>query len=697
MNGKRLLFGLMLGGMMFSYPMFMQAQEDNESDRNLTYVFKRSKPVRSIDSYNTTIYSSDFNDIHTFRGDVLHHGKDTIVSFKVNPAGVNIGVISKNKKGESAANIYHAYIDKKHLKKFDSKRYGNPTAIGYTPDARNIVVATATGLYFLEPRKYEPVAKIQSMPFPAEKMAFSPNGYYLAVMGGNRIIIYNLVEKKIRKQMTLEEKVNDIAFSPDSNDFGVLTDDGLLSLYNTRTFELRKMIDDLGEARAFAYNLDGKYVAVVKDDSNFVLVNLLRDSDREFFSSWRGGVKDIDFILDSNDNTILVVPTNDAVVARRLPHLKPFYNKLIADEVERKMDEWLKMMPGETMEQYRARVTDESRARQRRLFEDEIATGFAGDLLAGATMSLGSYDRANGVLALNFDSMPTIYLPVPESDVTSIHNAGDLKLSEVMYGILPDDSFEIVYAKVTNAADGKSYIYDNLQRADMQYMAADDAISLEMLQQQQMEELKLQELREKVVEEAKNMNVISDHTQIAVDSKVVPEYDASGNKILNYLVRVSYTVDPEFSAQEDFGPGKYHIEESGAASSMLNIVKEAFEGEFKQYLKPGKRIKARLLGTADATPIMHGIVYDGSYGEFEEEPVRIDGRLSTLSVNTKDGIKENEQLALVRALGIKDYLNRNVNGFKDMNTDYIYEVNVSKDKGSEHRRITLELTFIDAY
>ena len=63
----------------------------------------------------------------------------------------------------------------------------------------------------------------------------------------------------------------------------------------------------------------------------------------------------------------------------------------------------------------------------------------------------------------------------------------------------------------------------------------------------------------------------------------------------------------------------------------------------------------------------------------------------------KNGIKENEQLAFLRALGVKDYLNRNVNGFKEMDSDYRYEVNVSKDKGSEHRRITLELTFINAY
>ncbi|MBD5195559.1 MAG: WD40 repeat domain-containing protein [Bacteroidales bacterium] len=726
MNGKHLLTAILIGGTIIGAPTTgyakkkekTQPEQQQEQEQKLTYKFKRYFPTVCMAPYITTVYSADNFAVMTMSGDPVHEGNDTVKSLKVNPAGVNYGIITKSKKGKIEADIYHSLkgetvkannsyrnnvkFKSQHLNKFDSKRYGTPTAIGYTPDARLIVVAAESpvlgkNIFFLEPKNFQPVSKIQSVPFEVEKMVFSPNGYYLAASNGNKIIIYNLEEKNIRKQLDAGEKVNDMAFNPDNSDFAVLTDDGLLSLYNTRTFEVRKMIDDLGEARAMSYNLDGKYMAIVTGDDTVTLVNLLRESDRETFNAEGGAVRDVDFVTDAGNNTLLVIPAADAMIAQRLPHLKPFYNKLIADEVERKMDEWLKMMPGETMEDYRKRVTEESRARQRRLFEDEISTNFAGDLLSGATMSLGTYDRANGVLALNFDSMPTIYLPVPESDVTSFHNAGDLTLSDVMYGILPDDSFEIVYAKVTNKTDGKSYIYDNLMRADLQYMAADDAITLEMLQQQQMEELKLQELRQKVVDEAKKMNVISDHTQIAVDSKVVPEYDANGNKILNYVVSVTYTVDPEFSVTEDFGPGKYHINESGAASSMLNILKQAFEGEFNQYLAPGKKIKVRLLGTADATPIVHGIAYDGSYGEFEEEPVYIDGRLQAISVNSKDGIKQNEQLAFLRALGVKDYLNRNVAKFESMDTDYRYEVNVSKDKGSEHRRITLELTFIDAY
>ncbi len=362
------------------------------------------------------------------------------------------------------------------------------------------------------------------------------------------------------------------------------------------------------------------------------------------------------------------------------------------------MEEWQKMMPGESMEEYRLRVNDETRARQRRLFEDEISTQLAGDLLAGQTMTLGSYDRANQVLALDFSSMPTIYLPVPEADVTNFRDAGDLLLSDVQYGVLPDDTFEIVYAKVFNKADGKTYEYNNHDRVAMNFMEGDaNVVSLEILQQQQMEELKLQELREKIVEEARNTSVISNHTNIAVNSKIVPDYDADGKKILNYEVNFTYEVDPEFSAAEDFPPGKYVVDESGAASSMLKIVKEAFEGDFSQYLKPGKKLKVVISGTADATPIIRTIPYNGMYGDFVDEPIYENGELTAITVTKADGVKENRQLAFLRAEGVKDYLQKNVEKLKDMDADYTFKVDVSEGKGSEFRRITANFTIMDVF
>lgn len=661
------------------------------------YHLKQSSTPREIKPYSCTLFYNDGKSLKTITGIQLFTSKDSLKSIAVNPAGYSAMLITEKKNKVRNADVYSIWDKDLQLNHFDSKKYGAPIVAAYMPDSRSVVVATDKSLSIYDTKKLISFAQMPDMPFTPEIMTVSPNGYYLAIAAGDQILVYNVEEKSVRKRIDAGERVTDLKFSPASSDFAVLTSDGVLSLYPTRTFDFRKSIDNLGEGIACDYNFDGKYMAVVTSPSTITVVNLLRDTDREYYSDELGNIEDVIFLPNSVHETFLTYPTLSAIHMTHMPNLKPYYNKLISEELDSRMAEWEKMMPGETMDEYRQRVTQESRARQRRLFEDEISTNLAGDLLAGASMSLGAYDRANNVLALNFDTMPTIFLPVPENEVSQFHSADDLSLSDVQYGILPDDSFEIVYAKVTNSVDGKEYIYDNLERATLNYMAAEDAISLEMLQQQQMEEIKLQELREKVLQEAKTMNVISDHTNISVDSRVMPDYDANGNKILNYQVTLTYDVEPQYSATEDFGPGKYHVEESGAASSMLKILKEAFEGDFSQYVAAGKKLNVKLGGTADATPIRNGIVYDGAYGEIENEPVYRNGELSTISVTTKGGIKENDQLALVRAFGVKDYLEKNVRNLTEMNRNYRYDVNVSKDKGSEYRRITVELTFVDVY
>lgn len=550
----------------------------------------------------------------------------------------------------------------------------------------------------LDPKKFNVTDRIDLVPVRPQSMTISPNGYFLALISGKDVMVYNFEDKKIRTRIDAEVPVTDLVFSPDASSMALLTDDGLLSVYDTRTFDVRTMVDDLGSAMACDFNADGKYVAVVTSPSDIEIINLVRPSDRRHIEEQSGGVADLVFIQDSYGHPILVHGATSGLYAQRINGLEPYFNRLVSDAVEERMSEWLKMQPGESMEDYQLRVNEESMRRQRRLFEDSISTDLAGDLISMSEITLGNYDRQNGLLAVDFSNMPKIYLPVPEADVAAIGSAADLSISDAQYGVLPDDSFELVYARFRNIKDGKTFIYDNLDRRPMDMLRGDtDFVSLDVIRQQQMEEIRLQEVKQQVMAEAKRNNVISDHTNITVDSQVVPAYDADGNKILNYLVKFTYEVDPELSAVEDFKPGKYTIAESGAATSMLNIVQQAFEGDLAQHLKAGKRLNVKISGTADATPIIRGIAYDGALGEFDEEPVTIDGLLTTLSVNRSEGIRTNEQLAFLRAAAVRDHLDRNVKTLADMDTRYDYHVGVSKDKGSEFRRITAEFTFVDAF
>lgn len=692
-----LALSIMLTGGMTSFYGYAQNETNTSEKPRTDYTFKQKSTPTELGKYNTVVYPLFTNSVTTMRGDNLYSTKNSLNGVEVNPAGISFGVIETDKKGRKNAYIYSTADTDSKIGQFDTKKYGQPSALAYTADARRLAIASDQGLFIFDPRKMVLIDQME-LPFTPTQMVISDNGYYLAIAADDRVVVYNFEEKKQRRDWKNEVTVNDILFNNGSSEFAVLTADGALTIYDTRTFNIKNDIDNLGDALAGTFNSDGKYMAVATSPNTIEIINLVRPTDRNTLPVETAMVKDVTFIKDTDGNPILAYTTQGAIGAKRLTNLEPHFAKLINDEVDQMMAEWLKMMPGESMEDYKLRVNDETRAQQRRLFEDAISTQLAGDLLAGQKMSLGNYDRTNQVLAISFSEMPTIFLPVPESDVASFHNADDLLLSDVQYGVLPDDTFEIIYAKVFNQADGKTYEYNNLNRTSMDYMTGDDnVVSLEILQQQQMEELRLQELREKVVEEAKHNDLISNHTNIGVDSRVVPDYNANGEKIMNYEVNFTYQVDPEFSAAEDFPPGKYVVDESGAASAMLKIVKEAFEGDFAQYIKGGKKLKVTISGTADATPIVRTIPYNGVYGDLVDEPIYENGDLTAITVTKADGIKENRQLAFLRAEGVKTFLENNVANLDKMDADYTIKVDVAQGKGSEFRRITASFVFVDVF
>lgn len=668
------------------------------------YVFKFPLSPVGIDRCGPNVTAYNDHNVYTMTGKPMSTSGSIIKALKLNPTGDFYAFLSGDGK-KAALKVYrnHSDINTPPVWKYSGKKMGLPKAFAFTADGRSLMVATDGKINRLTQRgrKFEladTVALVKS-DGAINGLVLSNNGYFAAIPEGSRLNIYNLQENKLRTTIEPGETITDVMFTDDSSELGVLTSDGVLRIYDTRTFLIKNSYDDLGEGISFCFNGDGKYVAVATDPQHIAIVNLITPDETERIFLYEGGINDVLFITDAFHNAILATTANKALKAKRMSKLTPFYGKLISGNADEMMMEWMKMRPDETMDEYKLRVNPETIAKQRQLFEDEIATKFAPDLLSMAAISLGEYDPRHELQEVNFTNMPSIYLPVPKADKENMTDASTLEFRDVRYGIMPNDKFEMIYANVYNSADGKTYTFDNVNRAPLAFMTEEDEdpMTLEIIQQQQMEEMRLQEIKQRVMEEAKKDNVISDHTNITVDSRLEPAYNANGDKILNYRVKFTYEVEPEFSIREDFGPGKYHVQESGAASSMLAIVKEALEGDFAQYVKEGKKLNITLKGTADSSPIRSKIAYDGSYGDFENEPVTKDGQLTGITVTKAGGITENEQLAFLRAAGVKEHLLNNISNLKEMNPTFDYSISIAEGKGAEFRRITAEFIFVDVF
>ena len=59
------------------------------------------------------------------------------------------------------------------------------------------------------------------MPFAAKMLVISKNNYFVAAASGNRLAVWNLEDKTLRKELELDTGINGIAFSDDCTTFAV--------------------------------------------------------------------------------------------------------------------------------------------------------------------------------------------------------------------------------------------------------------------------------------------------------------------------------------------------------------------------------------------------------------------------------------------------------------------------------------------
>lgn len=604
------------------------------------------------------------------------------------------------KKRENMPVVEGSGIDEKMARAI-SKGDILPVAMCYAPDARHFIVSNSLGeIVIYDTREYQPQAYIQGKAI-ATYLAMSSNNYFVAAATGNNIDVWNFQTRELRTSIPMTGMVTGLDFSADASMLAVTTDDKCLTILDTKTWKKVDIFDKLGGTLISpSFHPEGKYVSVVKNEKDIVIVNLKNHAVEQTLTEQAPGVKGSRFFVNKqNSDAFMISNRAKSMVFWDANGLNPFFGKMMSREVDARMNEWVKMMQGESMEDYAIRVNDETRKKQQQLFAQEVATELAGDRISIENPFVGEYDASKSMLNIGFNTLPSIALEVPAGEVGDFKDSKNLKFQNAVYVLNDNDEFELAYVEVRNETTNKVYIYDNIGRTKLTALEADDNfVPLEIMQQASREEVQLKEIKEAVVEEKKQDKLISENTQIDVRTEVIPDVDANGNKILNYKVGYQYEViNKEFSAKEDFPAGKYVIENSNAAMSLMKIIKNAFEGDFSKYLSEGKQVKVVITGSADATPFRARRAYDGIYGEYTDEPYYKDGNLDNITVTKATGLSTNEQLALLRAAGVKNYIEQNVETLKNTKNEYEFHVEVAKERGGEFRRINVEFVIIDAF
>ncbi|MCA4537238.1 WD40 repeat domain-containing protein [Bacteroides fragilis] len=662
--------------------------------------FDSQKKINAFD--NTTFCTAYLSDgaLYTMR-DIAINDVRKIERIVFNPTGSSIALL----RAKNPISIYSFRDRNKKLFELKEKRKKlkakpMPVSMCYSADARSFIVGNSLGeIVIYDTKEYMPLAYIQGEA-PATALAMSSNNYFIAAAAGQNINIWNFQTKELRKAIPMPAVVKEVTFSPDAALLAVTTDDNHLTIIDTKNWDKVDIFDKLGGTLSSpSFHPEGKYISVVKDGKNIEIINLKNGVVEQDIVDPTGGVTGGRFFKNNqNSEVFLLTNRTKQMVFWDANGLNPFYGKIMGREVDAKMNEWVKMMQGESMEDYAIRVNDETRIKQQQLFAQEVATALASDRISMDNPFIDGYDASNNMLNIGFKGLPSIGLEVPSNEAGDFKD-GKMKFSNAVYVLNDKDEFELAYVEVTNETTNKVYIYDNIGRTKLTALEADENfVPLEIMQQATREEAQLAEIKEQVIEEKKQDKLITDNTQINVKTEVIPGVDANGKKILNYKVGYQYEViNKEFSAKEDFPSGGYNIERSNAAMSLMKIIKNAFEGDFAKYLSEGKQVKVIITGSADAAPIRGRLAYDGRYGEFVDEPYYKDGNLDNITVTKAGGITQNEQLALMRAAGVKTYIEKNVTTLGNTKNEYEYHVEVAKERGGEFRKINVEFVIMDAF
>lgn len=192
-----------------------------------------------------------------------------------------------------------------------------------------------------------------------------------------------------------------------------------------------------------------------------------------------------------------------------------------------------------------------------------------------------------------------------------------------------------------------------------------------------------------------NAEKLYDETFVKITTGVQEDTTEDGKAEINFVYNISYNCHHFEGTEDDYPSGAYGWNTSNSCRAICQLTKKMVETELKDLFAAGKGTTVTITSTTDAAEITH-IEYKGEYGDFRYMPAVFNDENVRISVDTKEGITTNAQLAYIRARSVHSFLDENIGALKN-GSEYRYVTRCFDMTGPHYRRSSLQIVVHGAF
>ena len=196
-----------------------------------------------------------------------------------------------------------------------------------------------------------------------------------------------------------------------------------------------------------------------------------------------------------------------------------------------------------------------------------------------------------------------------------------------------------------------------------------------------------------------NPQKLYDESYISVQADLVDTTFSDGTMRLDLVYRLSYNCKHLEGYTDDYPLGTYDVDSSNSCRAICALTKHFAEDVLGEHFTAGREVEITISSSADGTEFATAVPYDGRYGEFRYCPVVFNGERLRISVDRATGIKNNCQLAYLRAQAVRANLEESIAALGRTTNNYRYITQSYKDSINTHyyRRSAVEIRLCDVY